>query len=703
MPKKYRSKTWSIVFALAALIWALFFLATIPGADHLKALYRARASAVLTDRNGEIVDIRLNSAGNYALRLDRLPAATARMIIRKEDRWFYYHPGINPLSLVRAAWRLVAGGGYPSSSTITQQTAKLLLGQERERSIGNKLKEAWYALALEAHAGKDSILVMYANTAFFGNQAEGLQTAARLYCGRDLRELTGAQTVRLLAALGNPAGDNPFRENNIARSEALARRLGSATDRGEYPAISEEAAVNDFTAYRQNEAAFEMGDLRSASPGGSRLTIDSGLTAKIRQIAGDSLANMYKSGARNAAVAVIATPRGKGGNELLALVGSPDPSVDARGYKINMALRPRAIGSTIKPFIYARAFTLGLRPYTLVEDREYKYTIGTGYAFYPKNYDYEYRGTVNLHYALANSLNVPTVKVLEYITPPDFYSLLENDLRFRPVQDLANYQLGIALGELEMDLLTLTHYFTIFPNDGILQPLQADSGKGAYFEAGADFQAEKKIFEPAYARLANRIIADRQTGSEEFGLKSALNLPFRDYAVKTGTSREFHDSWTLGYTPDFTVGVWVGNAEDEPMDEVSGAAGAGEIWSQVMDLLYNSPYNRGSEFDFSGLKDFSEGDSIEYGLPGDDYERQKNLLTTDQLILSPHNGDEFLYADSMSLALKSAAAAEWSVNGEPLGSGAAEFYSPPAPGTYRIRASADGREEEITVYVNREE
>lgn len=286
---------------------------------------------------------------------------------------------------------------------------------------------------------------------------------------------------------------------------------------------------------------------------------------------------------------VIKLGRGNESNELFAVVGSPDPQSRASGAQINMALVPRPVGSAAKPFIYAKAFERGARPYTLVDDREYRYMIGTGFAFYPKNYDGKYRGEVTLHYALANSLNVPAVKTLEFAGLERVNEFLLNMLGFRPRQPLDTYGLGIALGGLEVDPLTFAQYMTIFPNDGVLAPLKIGlSGDAPVYltppMSKPRAEIERVIAAP-FVRLVTKILSDRSISVDQFGMKGNLNLTKTEYAVKTGTTYDYHDSWTVGYTPDFLVAVWIGNSDNTPIRQVSGQQGAGRVWRDAMELF----------------------------------------------------------------------------------------------------------------------
>jgi membrane carboxypeptidase/penicillin-binding protein PbpC len=387
------------------------------------------------------------------------------------------------------------------------------------------------------------------------------------------------------------------------------------------------------------------------------------------------------------------------------MVGSPDPSAGSGGRQINMAIEPRPIGSTVKPFIYAKAFEKGARPYTLVDDREYKYPIGTGFYLYPKNYDGLYHGTVTLHQALSNSLNVPTVKTLEFEDVNYFDDFLTNALQFYPRQQLENYELGIALGGLEMDLLTLSDYFTIFPSEGILKPLKmVNSGGEPYIQPpmAGKITESKRVVDANFVKLVNKILSDRATGVDQFGLKSNLNLSEPNYAVKTGTSYDYHDSWAIGYTPDSLVGVWVGNSSNKPIRQISGQAGAGKIWRETMELMLSSTYNKKSEFNFDGLKEFSENGTLEFGLPNDDYNAARDIMKDNVLILQPHNGDTFSNEPGGTIPLEGRTEADWQVDGKYFGTGKS-LSLPAKTGIHKITASVkDGRTQSVSIEVTKE-
>lgn len=679
----------SLIFLLLTLFLLTYFIfASKRIYNGLITEYAGQKSILVLDRNDEIIILKPNKHGNYADFSSTIPDNLKSEILKKEDKYFYYHIGINPFSVARAIKDYILNDKKLSSSTITQQLVKILLKHEKDRTLKNKIIESFYSICLEAHSNKDKILQMYANSVFFGNGTQGINTASRLYFNLNPNELSVEQARILINSISNPSNKNPFK---TMEPEADTIKNSKSNFQKTY---------NSETAFEfKNFTNPELLDNYNINAKPIKTTIDQNLTKNLRDILKKNLQILLKQDAGNGSIVVIKIPE----NELLAIIGSPDISINDYGYKINMATKPRPIGSTIKPFIYLKGFEKDLRPYTLVEDKEYKYTIESGYSFYPKNYDYEYRGIVDLHYALSNSLNVPTVKVLEYIGIDNFNNFLLNDLKFIPAQDLNNYQLGIALGELEMDLLSLSYYFSIFPNNGILKPLklsQADNIKiEEILNTKNNFSQNKKISNPAFVQLVNKILSDRKTGVEQFGENSDLNLFSKDYAVKTGTSREYHDSWTVGYTPDFIVGVWVGNSDDSPMEKISGQSGAGKIWQEAMNLLLNTKYNSLSKFSFDLVEEYHDNNNIVYGLKGDDFKNYKNLLENNNLILNPHNEDTFLFEKNMQIPLKARDETEWLVNGEPVGNGRETIFQPQTTGKYKIESITEDKKEEVIIYI----
>jgi penicillin-binding protein 1C len=456
-----------ILFAVGAII--IFALYCRSASKKLVGIYNSRRSVIMSDRNHQIISIKTNEDGSAAIYTDKVPENFSKYILNQEDKYFYYHFGINPVSSLRAFTRIVSGNKNRASSTITQQLVKILMSHEDDRNLKNKLTETFGAIALEMTTSKKDILNMYANSIYFGNNVQGIEAASELYFGKHAEELTDQNIIRLVVTIQNPTVANPFTQLNATKSKIALKNYNLQSE-DTLPLTVEEihAKIDAWRAIVQSTTAFEIKSLGITCRSDCTLTIDSNLTENIRSTLLRNLLQFQGKHVDNGAVVVIKEPE----NELLAVVGSPDPTKNTSGYQINLANSPRPIGSTVKPFIYLKAFEKGLRPYTLADDREYRYPIGTGFSLYPKNYDYTYHGIVTLHEALSNSYNVPAVKTLEYIGTDNFANFLRTDLNFKSVQPLENYALGIALGELEMPLLNLSYYLSIFANHGFLKPLQ---------------------------------------------------------------------------------------------------------------------------------------------------------------------------------------------------------------------------------------
>jgi membrane carboxypeptidase/penicillin-binding protein PbpC len=666
------------------LILLFFYIVSCILNNQLEEAYKKQFSISITDRNGDNIYRAPNDKSHYATKLDNIPQRIEDLLIKKEDKYFYWHFGLNPISTTRGILGLVTQN-KTGGSTISQQLAKILLNNENTRTLVIKIKEILYTLSLEIHHSKKEILNMYANCIYFGNQAEGVEEASHLYFNKNAENLSDVEILKLLATISNPTNQNPWTKNNSSVTKSLAKKLKLEIE------IPEKAS--DKIPYRyQGPALFEMQTLGIACESTCQTSIDQKLTEKLREILKRNILYTYNKGARNGAIVILKEPE----NEILAIVGSPNPEAEKDGSKINMAIRARPIGSTVKPLIYTKGFEKGLRPYSKVDDREYQYGMGTGFLIYPKNYDGEYRGIVTLHEALSNSLNVPSVKVLEYVGLDNFYSFLEQKLKFIPIQDLENYQYGIALGGLETDLLTLSHFFSIFTNKGIIYPLKIFVGKtnnqNFFIPPHNKINATEKIFEPQYVQLTNKILNDRSTGANQFGMKSNLNLTENNYAVKTGTSRDYHDSWVIGYTPDFIVGVWLGNSENTPLQQLSGQSGAGKIWHEVMELMFTTEYNKKNNFSFEDIANFKNNGSIEYGLTNDKYDDHVSLLLEKNLILSPHEKDIFELSPNFSIPLESRESVTWFANGIEIGKGKKIKFQPNTNDNFEIEALTENNE-----------
>lgn len=646
--------------------------------------YASLASEVTYDRTGQVARIALNPHEQVCMFASTFPDELSSLVLQKEDDWFYYHPGVHVFRIMRVAMDYFSNNPHGGASTITQQLAKTLLNTTQERTFRNKLYELGVAFSLELYHTKDDILVMYLNTVPLGGNIQGFPAGARAYFSKQVVELNENEMLQLISALSNPNSARPRTDANFEQALALAHSLDTLM-----PLQTNGGTENSGNAW------LELTDLLRGCTS-CTATLDIDLTERIRDILLNHIERGEEYGITHGAVAVVDVHTG----EILALVGSPSPDTDAEGMRINMALQTRPIGSTIKPFLYLLGFSKGLRPYTLVEDREYKYQIETGFPLYPKNYDGTYRGTVTLEEALANSLNVPTVEVQRFNSLDDTYTYFENVLGFSPRQPWDSYAYGIALGGLELDLLTLTHAFTALGNRGALQRLVSahiEDGSPYYFiPPHSTLYEDVVIANKDEVALVNAILTDRTAGVEQFGVAGSLQLSRGGYGVKTGTSRDYHDSWTVGYTGDFAVGVWIGNVKNVPMNKVSGSTGAGMIWHDVMELMFTTPYDHNTPVDLSSVVTVPSERGHSWGLASDDIEQSRTLLESNALILFPHNSDTFLFTKDMRIPLSARDSVVWSIDGKEY---TQDAWYPTHEGTYTISARSDAEEDEIQIRI----
>lgn len=666
-----------IIFPIIIFAFTIFFLNEAN--NELQEIYKNNESPQIFDRNNDLISIIPNDKNFYAQYIKDIPEDFKKLIIEKEDKYFYIHKGVNPVSITMDLLSKIGLTLRNGSSTITQQLAKILLKNENNRTIKNKFKELFYSISLELMNSKENILLMYINSIYFGNQIQGLETASHAYFNSNPNNLTKEEMLQLISSVNSPNQYNPKENESIEKSKIIAKKLNVNFDE-EYFLKAKDAKNNLASFKKSTIVPLEIRDYTSKK---TKLSIDYKLNEVIRKSLKENIENLQTKKAKNAAAVVISIPN----NEIISMIGSPDQTSDDEGYQINMLEQPRQIASTIKPFIYLKAFEKGMRPYTLIDDREYKYELGDFSSFYPKNYNYEYNGEITAHYALSNSINIGALKTLEFVTLNDFYNFFKNDLEQKTIQELETYGLGIAMGSLEMNLIDLAHIFTIFPNYGEFKNLKID------FSSGNNFA--KKIVNERYIQLINKILNDRKTAMDQFGLVSILNLPQKNYALKTGTSVDYKDSLIVGYTPDFLVAVWVGNADNSATEGLSGQQGAGLIWNNIMDIMMGSKYNKNTQFDFSYVCSLNSGKGIEWGLEGDDIEKARDILKDDSLILNLHNNDVFLFEESSEIKLSSKEDSRWFVDDKELFD---LFFKPEKRGEYKITAKSKDKEETIYIY-----
>ena len=596
---------------------AYWLLADLPSLENLQG-YSAAPSSKIYDRNGRLLfEMPPPHTGRHSpIPLSEIPDALQQAIIATEDASFYSNPGVDGWAILRAVWINLRGGEVLSgASTITQQLARNLLmdPQERyERTLARKLREAVLAWRIARRYTKDQILELYLNEIYFGNMAYGVEAAAQAYFGKHARDLDLAECGMLAGLPQAPEYYNPL--ENL--KEAKARQevvLGLMVKHGD---LSEEAArqalaeklyfasapfdirAPHFVMYVRGLLEQELG-LERLEQGGLSIytTLDLDLQETARDIVRYRLARLAECNGnpdncppgghnvRNAALVALDPHTG----DILALLGSPDYFSARIDGAVNGTTALRQPGSSIKPITYAAAFQQGtLTPATMMLDVRSSFVTKEGASYVPLNYDLQFRGPVRLREALASSYNVIAVKVLDTIGIESMTSLARR-LGIHTLDDPDRLGLAVTLGGGEVRLLELATAYAAFANGGhALQPVavrRVEDARGQVLWSQGPGEGQATLDERV-AYLITDILSDGAARLPSFGEGSALELG-RPAAVKTGTTTDFRDNWTLGYTPELVVGVWAGNADNEPMHEISGISGAAPIWHDFMEAALN--------------------------------------------------------------------------------------------------------------------
>lgn len=570
----------SVVLALAlSLAWPAS-LEDAPTAHSLR----------LTDRHGTLLrEVRPEGRGQ-AVRLEAVSPAAIEALIATEDRAFYRHPGVNPAALVRAAWanaragRVVSGG-----STLTMQVARALRGRRRA-SLGDKLAEIHLALRLELRYSKDEILEAWLRRVSFGNRAHGIESAARLYFDKPARDLAAAEAAFLVGLPQSPSRYNPFR--HFDRAKARQRRVlaamqahGALTadERARIEALPLDLADPEQAFRAPHFTRFVLGLLPDEhSLREIRTTLDLRLQRRVEEILRGHLRQLRGATVTNGAAVVLDNRTGV----VLAYAGSVAFWNDAAGGQNDGVQMLRQPGSALKPFTYARALQHGYTPASILPDIEMQ-VIEAGGAFSPENYDKRYHGPVPLREALASSYNVPAVRLAREMGPAALLETL-HAVGFASLDKPAeHYGVGLTLGSGEVRLVELARAYAGLARGGSLPALRV--AEAQVTAVGDTLHAPSRPpalmgLDVATAYLITDILSDPEARAPGFGRGGPLELPF-PVAVKTGTSKDYRDNWTVGYTPRHTVAVWVGNFDGAPMRWVSGVTGAGPVFHAIMQAL----------------------------------------------------------------------------------------------------------------------
>lgn len=558
-------------------------------------------TSVIYDRTGAHKLYEIHGEENRKiLPHDRIPDAVRAATLAAEDKNFYNHPGIDLVATARALEvdvknRDLTQGG----STITQQLARnVFLG--REKTLWRKFMEAILALKIDRSFSKEQILDAYLNQVPYGSNAYGVQSAAEIFFGKDADELALEEAAMLAALPKAPAYFSPY---GLHQDELEARQkkiIGRMEDLGMISPEEEVQALNadilsKVKPFRESIQAphfvfFVIDQLENEygrdylETGGLKIitTLDYDMQKSAEQVVAEGAKRNISRGASNAGLVALDPKTGA----ILTMVGSKDFFADGIDGEVNVATSRRQPGSSFKPIIYSAAFERGYQPETMIADTLTNFgPDGSGEPYIPRNYDGRFHGTMPMRSALARSLNVPAVKTLAMIGL-DAGKEMAKRLGITTLSDKANYGLSFAIGAAEVRPLDMAGAFSVFANDGIKNtPYAVEKVEGA---DGASDMHEKnpaQALDPQVARKIDSILSDNKARTPTFGAKSPLAFPNGvQVAAKTGTSQDFRDAWTIGFTPSLVAAVWCGNNDGRPM--AAGADGvfvAAPIWRAFMD------------------------------------------------------------------------------------------------------------------------
>ena len=599
----------SIILFLSSFIILPVLSFNLPTPD--KIVRREGFSTKILDRNGEVLyDIFVNQR-RTPVPLEEIPLYLKQATIAIEDKNFYKHQGFDPVGYLRAIYNILVKRKIQGGSTITQQLVKTVL-LTPERTLIRKAKEFLLTIQIERKYSKDQILQMYLNEVPYGGNSYGVEAASEIYYGKKVKDLNLVECAILAGIPQRPPVYSPFSTTPkayIARSEQVLRRMreDGYINKDQEKQAKEQLAQVEFQAKgasfkaphfvqyvqkileeRYGEQVVEKGGLRVTT------TLDWKLQEKAQEIVAEEIAKVEKQRITNGAAVVLNPQTG----EILSMVGSKnfnDPNYDGQ---VNVTMSLRQPGSAIKPITYVTAFKEGYAPSTLLMDVPTTFPGGANQPDYnPVNYDGKYRGPIQVRYALGNSINLAAVKMLAMVGIRDVlntaYDLGITTLE--PTQETLNrVGLSLTLGGGEVRLLELTGAYTSFLNKGYkilpISILKVEDQNGKTLE---EYKPDhgKRVLSEEQAFLIASILSDNNARTEVFGTNSLLNISGRQIAVKTGTTNDKRDNWTIGGNSQSVVGVWVGNNDNSQMLNVaSGVSGASPIWRRILlEFLSDKP------------------------------------------------------------------------------------------------------------------
>ncbi|KKQ02200.1 MAG: Penicillin-binding protein, 1A family [Candidatus Roizmanbacteria bacterium GW2011_GWA2_36_23] len=607
----------SIVTMVAVFVYQTYIFAKgLPVPSSIGKINYALSSH-LFDRNGKLLYEFFREQNRTPVKLKELPAYVYQATVAIEDKDFYKHNGVSVVSgILRASRETILKKSIQGGSTITQQLVKSAL-LTPERTIQRKIKEIILALWSERIFTKNQILEMYLNQVPYGGSSYGIEEAAKTYFGKKAKELNLEEAAFLAGLPQAPSLYSPYnnpdlakkRRNDVLNAMWQQKYIDKKTkDNSQNSQLNLIALRNNikaphFVFYTKSNLETYFG-VSQVEEGGLRVitSLDLDIQEETEKILREELDKIKNLNVQNGAVLVTKPSTG----EILAMVGSADYfNLPSGAFNVTTALRQP--GSAIKPIMYSLALQKGFTAASIIDDSPVVFQISGSEAYRPVNYDARFHGKIPLRYALANSYNIPAVKTLNIIGVDNFIRYAQN-MGIDTWTDTNRYGLSLTLGGGEVTMIDMAEAFGVFANSGYKVPLSAYLRvEGSAGEIIRELRPIRiREINSGIAYIISDILSDNFARQWAFGSRSQLEIPGYQVAVKTGTTNDKKDNWTIGYTPEFMVVVWVGNNDNSPMHPqlASGVTGAAPIWNRVMSFVLKN-YSSESKW-FSKPEDLLE-------------------------------------------------------------------------------------------------
>jgi penicillin-binding protein 1C len=542
----------------------------------------------IVDRTGTPLSYTFASGWNLTDQrpLHTIPESLQHAVIEAEDRRFFEHRGVDWLARLHAGCQnILARRVVRGASTISEQVVRML--HPRPRTLWSRFVEGFEARQLERKFSKQEILEFYLNQVPFAAKRRGVAQAARYYWDRDLDTLNEREQLTLAVMVRAPERLNLYKnssgvENGVTTLADHLHQIGKLPEEARASLNLQRLTQTPSTIPIRADHFVRYVQSITINTEQARIvtTLDPEVQAIAQKIVDERVADLAKHHVTDAAILIVDNKNA----EIVAWVNAGSFSAE-RGSQIDAVLTPRQPGSTLKPLLYAAALSKGWTGATIISDSPLSEAVGAGLHTY-RNYSRTYYGDISLREALGNSLNIPAIKTVLFVGVYEFLQILRS-AGFTSLQKGAEfYGEGLALGNGEVTLFELVQAYTMLANRGIWRPLHATRGDDTRSN-----EKPRRILSPEVSSIIGNILSDPQARRREFGNDGLLRLPVQT-AVKTGTSTDYRDAWTIGYTENFTVGVWMGNLNRTSMQDITGAKGPALVLRSIFSKLQNLQESR---------------------------------------------------------------------------------------------------------------